>query len=53
MKSLAALRIVFLVFIIIGAVFRIMHFPFGFELLLVGVLGFLVVMIVQLVGKKK
>lgn len=53
MKSLATFRIVFLVLIIIGAVFRIMHFPFGFELLLIGVIGFLVMMIVQLVGKKK
>jgi len=53
MKSLPTFRIVFLILIIIGAVFRIMHYPFGFELLLIGVLGFLVVMVIQLTKKNK
>jgi len=53
MKSLSTFRIVFLILIIVGVVFRIMHFPFGFEMMLLGLLGFLIVMVMQLVGKKK
>ena len=53
MRSLPTFRIVFLILIIIGAVFRILHFPGGFQLLLLGVLGFLVVIIIQLIKTNK